>query len=84
LKAGLLACLATPHSLVRKQVASAIASIAGIEIPRKEWLDLIPNLCANSAHESIEIRHAALETLGFICEELETSDLTVEFKNLIV
>ncbi len=84
MKNAFLACLATPSSIVRKQVASAIAMIASIEIPRKEWLELIPNLCANSAHDSIDIRHAALETLGFICEELEPSDLTAELKNLIV
>ena len=55
--------------------------IASIEIPRREWLELIPNLSANAAHDSIDIRHAALETLGFICEELSPSDLTNELKN---
>jgi hypothetical protein len=69
---------------VRKQVGSAIATIASIEIPRKEWLELIPNLSSNATHPSIDIRHAALETLGFICEELQPSDLTNELKSLIV
>jgi hypothetical protein len=72
---GLLACLASPSQTVRKQVGSAIATIASIEIPRREWIDLIPNLCANSAHENIVVRDAALQTLGFICEELEPEDL---------
>ena len=57
-------------------MSGAIAIIASIEIPRKEWLDLIPNLSANAEHESYDIRYAALETLGFICEELSPSDLT--------
>ena len=83
-KTALLAVLASPLSTVRKQAGSAIAAIASIEVPRKEWLELIPNLAANSAHDSIDIRHAALETLGFICEELEPSDLTTELKSLIV
>jgi importin subunit beta-1 len=65
-------------------VGSAIATIASIEIPRKEWLELIPNLSANSTHDSIDIRHAALETLGFICEELEPSDLNNELRSLII
>lgn len=67
---ALLSSLAA-SSVVRRSVGVTIATIAGIEIPRKEWLDLIPNLCANATHENLEFRLAALETLGFICEELE-------------
>lgn len=84
IKTALLSVLASPLAQVRKQVGSAIAAIASIEIPRKEWLELIPNLSANAAHDSIDIRHAALETLGFICEELQPSDLTNELKSLVV
>jgi importin subunit beta-1 len=84
IKEAMLANLASSSSLVRKQVASAIAAIASIEIPRKEWLALIPNLCENSVHQDINIRSAALETLGFICEELMPEDLTEELKNKIV
>jgi hypothetical protein len=51
--------------------------IASIEIPRGDWLDLIANLSANAAHDSIDVRHASLETLGFICEELRPEDLSV-------
>ncbi len=62
-------------------MAAAIASLASIEIPRGEWLDLIPNLCNNSAHEQIEVRHAALQTLGMICEELLPEDLNDGLKS---
>jgi importin subunit beta-1 len=41
-------------------VAYAVATIASIEIPRREWLELIPNLCANAAHENIDYKNAAL------------------------
>lgn len=61
-----------------------MAAIASIEIPRKEWLELIPNLCNNAANDSIEIRHASLETLGFICEELVPEDLNDELKSLVI
>lgn len=80
----MLANLASPSSTVRKQVAQAVAAIASIEIPRKEWLDLIPNLCNNSSHESEDIRNAALETLGFICEEIMPDDIPYELKNKVV
>lgn len=56
---------------MRKQVASAVAAIASIEVPRNEWLEIIPNLCNNAANESIDIVNASVETLGFICEEIE-------------
>lgn len=35
-------------------------------------------------HENIEVRNAALETLGFICEELLPEDVPEELKNKIV
>ena len=84
IKDALLACLVTPSSVVRRQIASAIASIAAIEIPRGEWLDIIGNLSNNSAHEQIEIRHASIETLGFVCEELVPDDLNNELKSLVI
>lgn len=51
LKQALLGSLATPSTVVRKQVASAIAAVAAIEIPLKQWPDLITNLCNNAAHD---------------------------------
>ena len=71
----MLANLICPSSVVRKQVASAIAAVASIEIPRKEWLDLVVNLSDNSVNANMEIRCAALETLGFICEEVLPEDI---------
>jgi importin subunit beta-1 len=81
---AILANLATHSPLVRSQVASAVAAIAAIEIPRKEWLDLIPNLCSNAAHENLDVRMASLQTLGYICDELQVDDLTNELKNNII
>lgn len=71
----MLFSLATPSTVVRTQVAAAIAAIAAIEIPRKEWNDLITSLCSNASNESLEIRNAALQTLGFICEEIHPDDI---------
>jgi hypothetical protein len=45
---------------LRTQISSAIAAVAKIDVPRKEWLELIPTLCQNASHESIDIRNAAL------------------------
>lgn len=84
MKMALLATLATPKALVRGQIANILAAIASIEIPRKEWDDLIPSLCANSTSEELNIKLASLTTLGYICEELNPDDLTDTIKNNIL
>jgi importin subunit beta-1 len=61
-----------------------VSAIAAIEIPRGEWLDLISNLCKNAGHSEHHIKLASLQTLGFICEELEPQDLSNELKNAII
>ena len=61
-----------------------MAAIASIEIPRKEWDDLIPNLCTNSKSADTNIKLASLTTLGYICEELNTTDLNDGLKNNII
>lgn len=81
---AVLATLASPKSLVRSQIANILAAIASIEIPRKEWDDLIPNLCTNSTSADLNIKLASLTTLGYICEELSTDDLNNGLKNNII
>jgi len=84
IKMAILATLASSKVLVRNQIANILAAIASIEIPRKEWDDLIPNLCNNSTNEDINVRLASLTTLGYICEELYPEDLSDEVKNNII
>lgn len=47
-----------------------ISSIATLEIPRNEWNDLIPLLIQNVNHQSIDVKKAAIITLGYICDQL--------------
>jgi importin subunit beta-1 len=70
IKTAILATLASPKSLIRGQIASILAQIGKIEVPRKEWDELIPSMCTNSKSDDINIRLASLKTLGYICEEL--------------
>jgi importin subunit beta-1 len=76
--------LASPKPLVRNQIANILSAIASIEIPRKEWDDLVPNLCNNSTSEDINIKLASLTTLGYICEELYPEVLSDNLKNNII
>jgi importin subunit beta-1 len=84
MKQAILTTLACQSQVVRKQSASLISIIASIEIPRGEWTDLIGNLCTNANHENLLIRLSSLQCLGFICEELDQSNLSAELKNSIV
>jgi len=83
-KEAIMSSLATESSMVRSQIASLIAAIAQIEIPRGEWTELITNLCTNASHENQQIRLTSLLTIGYICEELNPEDLTQELKNQIM
>jgi len=84
MKEAILATLVCPSQLVRTQCANLIASIAAIEIPRGEWTEVINNLCTNASSEVANVKLASLQTLGFICEELEVKDLSNELKNAVV
>ena len=84
MKVAILATLASPKSLVRRQIAQILASIASIEVPRKEWDALIPSLCTNASNEELNIRLASLTTLGYICDELNTNHIEDPLKNQII
>jgi len=38
-------------------------------------------LCHNAGGENIDYKNAALETLGFICDEITADDINNELKN---
>jgi importin subunit beta-1 len=75
IKVAILATLASPKGLVRGQVAQIIAAIATLELPRKEWDDLLPSLCGNATSQELNIRLASLTTIGYICDELHPDDI---------
>ena len=72
IRTELLSTLGSSSTEVRRTVALVIAKLAAIEIPRNAWPDLIPTLLNNSAAGAgpAGTRHATLETLGYVCEEL--------------
>ena len=70
MKDAFLNQLASEEKLVRNSVANLIAGIASIEIPRKEWGDLLSNLSQSAYHDDYKIRLTALTSLGYICEEV--------------
>lgn len=81
-KPGVRACLfqalSSPVSQARRAAAQVIAKIASVELPIPgNWDALIPDLLASttSAESPDHLRQAALETLGYICEDAGAGDI---------
>ncbi|KAL6127258.1 hypothetical protein ACLB2K_075299 [Fragaria x ananassa] len=65
--------LQTLSSLVedaRSTTSQVIAKVAGIELPQKEWPELIGSLLLNIHQLPPHVKQATLETLGYLCEEV--------------
>ncbi|KFM27543.1 Importin subunit beta-1 [Auxenochlorella protothecoides] len=56
----------------RHTAGLVIAKVGAIEIPAGSWPELIPSLlaAAGTGTAAPGVRHAGLETLGYVCEEL--------------
>ena len=66
-----------------------IAKVASVDVPRREWPELIPTLLGNMTTDTPKssVRQATLETLGYVCEELaalSSFQLDQEFVNSIL
>ena len=72
--------------MVRKQTAAVISAIAVIEIPRGEWIELIPTLCnwVKSTDLADGIKLASMLTISYLCEDLKPADLQKEQSDNIV
>lgn len=71
IKLLVLSSLASKEKQIRSGVSSAIAAICKIEAPlTKNWSDLIPSLSQNVFNDDLNIKLSAIETLGYVCEEL--------------
>ncbi|GAB4834003.1 Importin subunit beta-1 [Ancistrocladus abbreviatus] len=70
----------------RHTSAQDIAKIAAIEIPEKQWPDLIGSLLNNMTRQDSPdiLKQATLETLGYVCEELPYQKLDQEEVNSIL
>lgn len=55
-----------------------ISSIASLEIPQNEWNELIPLLIQNVNHKNMDVKKAAIITLGYICDQL-VSEISKKF-----
>jgi len=80
-----LHCFASPIREVRGVAAQLTSRIALIELPKGQWPTLIQLLLANvtAAETTPLVKQASLETLGFICEDIDAAAIK-EQSNLIL
>ncbi|KAL2540277.1 Importin subunit beta-1 [Abeliophyllum distichum] len=70
IKACLLQILSSPVPDARSTASQVIAKVAGIELPKKQWPELIGSLLTNINQVPPHVKQATLETLGYMCEEV--------------
>ncbi|CAA0830895.1 Importin subunit beta-1 [Striga hermonthica] len=71
IKASLLLTLSSAALDARSTTSQVIAKVAGIEMPQKQWPELVATLLSNVQQVSPHLKQATLETLGYVCEEVE-------------
>ncbi|XP_057487564.1 importin subunit beta-1-like [Actinidia eriantha] len=86
IKELLLSTLGSSAPEARHTSAQVIAKIASIEIPRKEWPELIGLLLVNMTQQDrpASLKQATLETLGYVCEEISHQDLVQDEVNSVL
>lgn len=84
IKEALLSMLANTDHTIIKAAATCVAAIAVIELPLGLWTNVIELLSTNANSNDINVRLASLQTLGFICEDINPDCLPQETMNLIL
>ena len=78
IKTRILSSLASNIKEVRKSASSAVAGICKIELPEGKWPEIIECLVSNSFNQNLNFRLASLETLGYICEEINVKSISTQ------
>ncbi|KAK8679845.1 hypothetical protein V6N13_108809 [Hibiscus sabdariffa] len=84
IKAFLLKTLSSPASDARSTASQVIAKVAGIELPQKQWPELISSLLSNVHQLPAHAKQATLETLGYLCEEVSPDVIDQDQVNKIL
>ena len=76
IKLLVLSTLASSKKEIRTSAGTVISSICKVDSPITEtWPDLLPSLTNNAFNEDINMKLSAIETLGYVCEELTTKTI---------
>lgn len=69
-KTSLLQALRSNETAARHTAAQAASEVAAVELPYKEWPELVPTLLENVKTQPDGTKVASLECLGFTCERI--------------
>lgn len=69
-KNSLLQALRSSQAVACHTAAQAAAEVAAVELPYKEWPELVPTLLENLKTQGEASQVASLECLGFTCERI--------------
>ncbi|XP_009351972.1 importin subunit beta-1 [Pyrus x bretschneideri] len=84
IKMFLLQILTSPVADARSTTSQVIAKVAGIELPMKQWPELIGSLLSNIHQLPAHVKQATLETLGYLCEEISSDVVDQDQVNKIL
>ncbi|XP_055812701.1 importin subunit beta-1 [Solanum dulcamara] len=86
IKSLLLSCLGSSVREASHTASQVIAKIASIEVPQKQWPELIGSLLVNMTQQGspASVKQATLETLGYVCEEISHHDLVQDEVNSVL
>lgn len=84
IKAFLLQSLSSPVHDARSTASQVVAKVAGIELPQKQWPELIGSLLGNIHQLPPHVKQATLETLGYLCEEVSPDVVDQDHVNKIL
>ncbi|KAI9173477.1 hypothetical protein LWI28_022922 [Acer negundo] len=84
IKSCILKTLTSHAHDARSTASQVIAKLAGIELPHKQWPELIGALLSNIHQLPAHTKQATLETLGYICEEVSSDVVEQDHVNKIL
>ncbi|KAH6769291.1 ARM repeat superfamily protein [Perilla frutescens var. frutescens] len=86
IKSSVLNTLGSSVREASHTAAQVVGKIASIEIPRKEWPELVGLLLANVTQldRPSSLKQATLEALGYVCEEISHEDLVQDEVNAVL
>ena len=84
IKETLLSTLASSNQTVRKATALAIAGLAKIDVPNKQWDDIFSLLSSATGNNQVYIQNTAVIALTYILQEIQYKDIKIEDLNSIL
>ncbi|XP_076897658.1 importin subunit beta-1-like [Bidens hawaiensis] len=84
IKTCLLQTLSSPVYDARSTASQVIAKVAAIELPQKQWPELIASLLSSIHQVPVHVKQVALETLGYLCEEVSPDAVEQDNVNKIL